>query len=505
MSGLKHKVAKGAAWVILEKFAINAVHFVVAMVLARLLTPTDYGTVALLSIFFAVAGSLASCGFGNALVQKKDVGDLEFNSVFYASLFISCVIYAIFFFSAPLIADFYRVPVLCSVVRVSALSFIFNAINSVQSAELSRNMLFDRRFRISAITCAVSSTCGITLAYLGWGVWALVLASLISNITSVIAFWCIIAWRPKCMFNFSSLKDLFSYGWKISVAGLLDTTYSNLSGFLIGKFYSPADLAFVNKGNSMPNLLMSTIDGTINNVSFPALARIQEDKKKVREGMRRILQCSTFLVFPLLAGLCLCARPLVVLLYGEQWIKAVPYVMVACFSFSLLPFNTINIATMNAMGRSDLYLQFDGIKKIVGIFVIIVSLRYSVMAFVLSMAFIQAPFGVVVNTIAAGKLLGYNLLMQLRDVVPSIVFTGIMASAVVCVQHWLSPSFTRIPVAAVSLLLELLISGVVGVAVYLSLSLYFKPQPFREYINAILPMLQPKMPLIARAMEKFYK
>ena len=505
MRSLKDKVAKGAVWATMERFVVQAVSFVVGMVLARLLSPTDYGTVALLSLFFAIAGSLASCGFGNALVQKKEVSELEFNSVFYISLLVSIVIYAIFFFTAPWIADFYKTPILKSVVRVSALSFIFNAINSVQGAELSRKMLFDRRFKISLITCVVSSVCGITFAYLGWGVWALVISSLFTSIASVMAYWFIIAWRPKLMFSFASLKGLFSYGWKMSVAGLVHTAYANLSGFLIGKFYSPADLAFVNKGRSMPNLIMSAVDGTINSVSFPALAQLQDQKTKVRDGMRRMIQCSTFLVFPLLAGLCICARPLIVLLYGDKWVEAIPYVMIACFTFSLLPFHTINTNAISAMGRSDVFLLLDCIKKIVGIIVIVVSLRYGVIVFMLSVAFIQSPFAVFVNTFANGRLLGYNLWMQLRDIAPSALLTAVMATVVVAVRVAIRPLLISIPMESGALAVDLILSAIVGFTVYIALSLKFKPRPFLEYARMALPVVSVKAPMIARSLEKATK
>ena len=502
MGGLQAKVTKGAIWATLEKFVLQVVQFVVGMVLARLLTPNDYGTVALLSLFFAIAGSLATCGFGNALVQKKDVSELEFNSVFYISIAISVVIYGVFFFAAPWIARFYKVSVLCPVVRVSALSFIFNAVNSVQGAELSRKMLFDRRFKISLITCAVSSVCGITFAYWGWGVWALVISALLTSIASVMAYWFIIAWRPRLQFSFMSLKGLFSYGWKMSVAGLVHTTYANLSGFLIGKFYSPADLAFVNKGRSMPNLLMSTVDGTINSVSFPALAQLQDQKIKVRDGMRRMIQCSTYLVFPLLAGLCICARPIIVLLYGDKWVEAIPYVMVACFTFSLLPFHTINTNAISAIGRSDIFLLLDCIKKTLGLIVIVVSLRYSVMTFMLSVAFIQSPFAVFVNTFANGRLLGYNLIMQLCDVAPSALLTAFMSAAVIITRLLTRSLLKAIPYETVALAIDLIMSASVGAAVYIGLSLKFKPRPVLEYFNMTLPVLRLKLPRIARLLER---
>lgn len=502
MTGLGQKVASGAVWVTLEKCATLSVGFVVSMVLARLLTPSDYGTVALLSIFFAVAGSLASCGFGNALVQKKQAGDLEFNSVFYTSLVVSVVIYVGFFFAAPWIADFYNTPQLTAICRVSALHFILSAINSVQGAELSRKMLFYKRFRISLITCLVSAVCGITFAYLGWGVWALVISSMLTSIASIIAWWAIIAWRPKLMYSFSAVKGLFAYGWKLSVSGLVHTTYMNLYGFLVGKFYTPADLAYVNKGNSMPNLLMSMIDGTILGVSFPALAQLQDDKVRLREAMRRMIKCSTFLVFPLMVGLAVCARPVILLLYGNQWEPAVPYVQLACFGFALYPFNSINTSAISAMGYSGIYLLLECIKKGVGIVVMFLSIRYGVLVLMCAMAFATAPFAVFVNTFANGRLLKYSLLMQLRDVSPSILLSAVMAAAICVVQWGISPFLSHLPRQWMCHVVILALNGIVGVFVYFFLASRLKIGPFYEYVNVALPVLRTRIPFAAKLLER---
>ena len=332
---LKSKVAKGAVWTLMEKLSTQAVQFVVGMVLARLLTPNDYGTVALTAIFFAVAGVLVDGGFGNALIQKKDADDLDFNSVFYLNFVLSVVAYIALFFAAPWIADFYKTPELKNIVRVSALCFFFNAVNAIQGAELTKKMLFHLSFRISLITCFTSAICGITLAFLGFGVWALVLTSLITGFVGVVARWFIIAWRPRLMFSFSRLKPLFSYGWKMAFSGLLDSVFRELNGLLIGKFYSRADIAFVNKGRSLPQLTMDQVDSTLGRVSFPALVFLQDDKIKLREAMRRMMRCSTFLVFPLMVGVAVCSWSCIRLLYGEKWTPAVPYMMLSCFT---LPF-----------------------------------------------------------------------------------------------------------------------------------------------------------------------
>ena len=494
---LKNKVAKGAVWATMEKFSVQAMHFVVGIVLARLLTPTDYGTVALLSIFFAIAGSLASCGFGNALVQRKNVGDLEFNSVFYVSIAASFVIYVTMFFAAPFIADFYKVPVLCPLARVSAISFILHAINSVQGAELSRKMLFDKRFKISLIVSIVSAVSGITLAYLGLGVWALVLASLLSALANVIAYWTIIAWRPQLIFSLSSLKGLFSYGWKMSLASMIHAFYVEIYGFLIGRFYTPADLAFVNKSRSLPNLLMTTVNGTINSVSFPALAQLQNDPLKFRDATRRMIQCSTFLVFPLMTILAMTARPLILLLFGNQWESAIVYVPIGCFSMAMTPMNAINTMALSAMGRSGVYLFLDIFKKVSGITLMLISIRYGILAFVVVMAFVQDPLGVFVNSFTNGKLLNYSFPMQMRDIAPAAGLCAVSAVAMWGCSFALAPVCSALPSNNLAYVVTLVVEGVIGLGLYFALAFAFRLRPLAEYCNLLIPVMRQRLPKLA--------
>lgn len=494
---LKNKVAKGAVWATMEKFAVQAMQFVVGMVLARLLTPSDYGTVALLSIFFAIAGSLASCGFGNALVQRKNVGDLEFNSVFYMSIAASLVIYVVMFFAAPFIADFYKVPVLCPLARVSAISFILHAVNSVQGAELSRKMLFNKRFKIHLIVSIVSAVSGITLAYLGFGVWALVCSSLLSAFANVVAYWTIIAWRPKPMFSFSAVKGLFSYGWKLSLASMIHSFYVQLYGFLIGRVYTPADLAFVNKSRAMPNLLMSTVNGTINSVSFPALAQLQDNKTKFRDGIRRMIQCTTFIVFPLMTVLALTARPLILLLYGTQWEPAIIYVPIGCFSMAMTPINAINTMAISAKGRSGVYLILDLVKKTTGLILMLISIRYGIMAFVVTMAFVQDPLGVFANTFVNGRLLNYTLGMQMRDMAPSTGLCAISAVSMWGIGKVLAPVVSALPSQNLAYGVMLVSQGCVGFGLYLGLAYAFHLRPLAEYCNILLPVLRKRFPKFA--------
>ena len=485
MQNLKEKVAKGAIWTLCEKLSTQVVGFVVGMVLARLLTPTDYGTVALMGIFFAVTGVLVDGGFGGALIQKKDADELDFNSVFYLNLVLSLAGYVVLFFAAPWIAKFYETPELTSIVRVAATCFIFNAINAIQNAELTKKMLFHLSFRISLISSATSAIFGITLAYLGFGVWALVYTSLIVGIVGVIARWFIIAWRPKLMFSWSRLKPLFSYGWKMAASALLDQFFVNLNGLLIGKFYTKADLAYVNKGNSLPQLAMNQVDETLGRVSFPAMVLLQDDRAKLREAMRKMIRCSTFLVFPLMVMIAACAKSELRLLYGEQWVPSAPYMMLACFSFALWPFHTINLRGIMAVGRSDIFLKLEIIKKVLRLVVILASFRYGVFVFMAASAFALGPMSVLINAWPNRKLLNYSVGMQVVDVLPSLLLSVAETIAVVGVG-W---TFTQLGFgfeatgSVLSLAAVLVLQGTVGFAVYFGLSWLFRVGPMADLVG----------------------
>lgn len=507
-SSLKSKVAKGSFWILLEKLSGQAVQFVVGMILARLLTPNDYGTVALYAIFFAVVNVLVDGGFGDALIQKKNADDLDFNSVFYLNLTLSVLAYVALFFSAPLIAQFYKLPELTSIVRVSALSFFFVAVNAIQNAELTKKMLFHLSFRVSLITTSTSAICGVSLAFMGYGVWALVWSTLISGFVGVIARWFIIAWRPRLIFSFQRIKPLFSYGWKMAASNLLNTFFSNLNGLLIGRLYSRMDLAYVNKGRALPRLVMNEIDATIGRVSLPALVLLQDDKLKLRDAMRRMMRCSTFLVLPLMVLVAACARSELRLIYGPQWVPAAPYMMLACFSFALYPFHTINLRGIMTMGRSDVFLKLEIVKKMLVLVVIVVASRLGVFTWMAISAFAMGPLSVLINCWPNRKLLNYSIRMQIMDVLPTVLICVIEAAVVFGIDLVGNALKTPLGVSEegaslmMFLAVKLLIQFLFGAGIFLGLSYVFRLKPMGEYARMISLAISNRMPRFAKAIER---
>lgn len=495
MNGIKTRVVKGAFWIFFEKLSLRAVSFCVTLVLARLLSPSDYGTVALLTIFIAVMGSLVDAGFGSALVQKKDATELDFNSVFYLSLALSLIAYLMLFALAPCISEFYNIPELKSIVRVLGIQLIFNAVNSVQSAELTRKMLFNLSFRISLLSTLPSAIVGVVMAYKGFGAWALVAQSIASGLIGVIARWVIIAWRPKLMFSFAALKGLFSFGWKISLNSLIEVAFENTWGLIVGKVYHRSDLAFINKGRQITALAMDSVSGTLSRVSFPALAQLQDDQAKIREATRRIVQLSSFLVVPMMMGLATCSKDIIYILFGGQWDGAVPYAQLACFQFALWPLSLVQM-TLMAMGHSDILVKINLVRKAIGFAVMGATLWISPLVFMAAMAFVYTPVCTWTNAIPNKKLLNYTLMEELRDVVAIFSAAIIMAGIVMGIGFVLKYiDWGRLMFA--QRFICLVVQILAGVGIYFTLSVLFKIAALGEILRIVVPKVREMLPRLA--------
>ena len=490
MGKLTDKVAKGVFWVLLEKFGIQMAHFVVTLVLARLLTPNDYGTVALLSVFIAISNVLVDAGFGKALVQKKTATQTDYNTVFYLSMASAALLYTGLFLSAPAVARFYGIPELKIMLRILALSLIFHSINGVQNVELNRKMLFHLSFRISWVCTIVSAVTGISFALAGYGPWALVWSSLLGGITGVVARQLVIRWHPSLTFSLESAKSLFQFGWKMMAATLLTTAYNNLYALLIGKFYSRADLAFVKKGSHVPRLFFNAVDGTLSRVSFPALARMQDNPERMRNAMRRMITCSSFVAFPVLTLLAMLAKPLISIVYGNQWLQATPFVMIASFSLAFRPFDTINLQAINARGRSDIFLKLVILRRIAGLVIMLTMLRIGIIPFMIASAIVYGPLGVVVNSLPNRKLLGYSIVMQACDIFPFVALSGVLAGFVMVIG--LLPADPRILVFPQIL---------AGAALYLALAVFFRMRPLAEIASMLLPRVRKRVPGLGAILE----
>lgn len=350
------------------------------IVLARILLPEDFGLLVLVTIFIMIAKVLAESGFNTALIQKKDADEVDFSSVFYLNLAVSSVLYFALYILAPYIASFFDGPQLVSVIRVLSLSLFLNAFNSIQNAIISRNMQFKKLFLSSLIAVIISGIIGICMAISNFGVWALVVQQLTQQLLMTTVLFITVKWRPKILFSVNRIRSLFSFGWKLMISTLIDNIYSNLRSLLISKMFSPVFLGFYSRGEQFPSFIVYNLNGSIQSVLLPALASQQEDRNRIKEMVRRSIVTSSFVIFPMMVGLTVVAKPLVLILLTEKWLPAAPFLQIFCAIYALWPIHTANLQAINAIGRSDIYLKLEIVKKLIGIVILAISIPFGIYA-----------------------------------------------------------------------------------------------------------------------------
>lgn len=468
----KNDLISNLAWKFSERISAQIISTVVSIILARMLGPSQYGVIAIVMIFIALANVFVSDGFGSALIQKKDANELDFFSVLYFNIGFSCVLYLILFFTAPFISNFYGdgYEILTSVLRVLGLRIILTAINSVQQAYVSKKMMFKSFFIATLWGTIISAVVGIVMAYSGYGVWSLVAQYLVGSTVSTFTLMIILQKKPKLIFSLSSLKGLFPFGVRILSTGLLITGYQELRALIIGKIYSPADLAYYNRGRNFPNLIVTNINSSIGAVLFPKLSSEQDDKEKIKSITRNSIRFSAYIMCPMMLGLATVATPFIRLLLTEKWMPCVPLLQMFCIIYLFQPIHTANMQAIKAMGKSDIYLRLEIVKKVFELVVLLVVMWISVNAIVVGMAICTTIF-TFVNAYPNIKLLNYGIKEQMNDILPSI---GLSLVMVVCVY-----SMQIIPMNDV---LTLIVQGVVGAIVYIALSIATKNKEF-SYIK----------------------
>lgn len=466
-------------WRFLERCGAQGVTLIVSIVLARLLDPNVYGTIALVTIFTTIMQIFVDSGMGNALIQKKDADDLDFSSVFYFNIVMCSVLYLIMFFLAPFIAKFYKIPELTAVVRVLSLILVISGVKNVQQAYVSRHLMFKRFFFATLGGTIGAAVVGILMAYFGFGVWALVAQMLFNTTIDTLILWITVKWRPKKMFSMQRLKSLFSYGWKLLISALLDTVYNNIRQLIIGKVYTKSDLAYYNNGKKYPEYLVSNINTAIDSVLLPTMSNEQNHPERVKSMTRRAIKTATFIIMPLMVGFAVCSRQLVSLILTDKWLPSVPFMQIFCISFAFYPIHTANLNAIKAMGRSDLFLKLEIIKKSIGVVTIIIAIKFGVMAMAYSML-ITSFISQVVNSFPNKKLLNYSYLEQVKDMLPQIILSLVMGAIVYAV------TFLKL-----SSVITLVIQIPVGVFVYWVGSKLFHIESY-EYIVGMLKNFRKK-------------
>ena len=461
-ANLKTTVLTSLIWKFLERVGVSGVQAVVQIVLARLLLPEDYGVIALIAVFIAVAQIFVTSGLNTALIQKKEVDDTDYSSVFFLSLIIAAVCYAVIFITSPLIAAFYGNEIITPVLRVLGITLFFGAFNSIQNAVIARTFTFKKLFISSLGAVIISGIVGIVMALLGYGVWALVGQQLVSYIALCTIMWITVDWRPKLLFSFTRVKTLFSFGWKLLVSAQIDTIYRNISTLVIGKLYPASMLGYYSQGKEYPHYIVSNLDSSIQTVMLPAYAKNQDDKATVKLIMRRALTTSSFLVLPAMAGLAAVAEPLVLLLLTEKWLMAAPFLQIFCCVYAMYPIHTVNLQAVNGIGRSDVFLKLEIIKKVVGLTALAITIPIGIYAMAIGMIF-TGIISTFINSYPNKKLLNYSPLEQWRDIMPALLISLVMFASVYLV--------TLLPLPCWAMLI---IQIPLGVVIYFGLARLFK-------------------------------
>lgn len=468
---LKGKVMSGLIWTFGERVLAQVFSFVISIILARILMPEEYGVIAIILVFINLANVFVTNGFGESLIRKTDSNESDFSTVFYCNFFFSWVLYAILFISAPYIAKFYSQNSLTILLRVLALKLPVAAINTIQHAYVSKHMIFKRFFFSSLGGTLASGAAGLFMAYSGFGAWALVAQYLVDTFVDTAVLFFTIPWKPKLLFDKNSAKALIGYGWKLTASSFLNMLYSELRSLIIGRVYSSSDLAYYNRGNQFPSLIITNIDSTIGTVVFPVMTKVANEKERLRQVSRRALRTTSYLIFPLMIGLFVIAEPLVKLLLTEKWIFCVPFLQCSCIFYMCQPIQTTNWQIIKAVGRSDLCLKLEIIKKIIGVAIIIISMNYGVLYIAIGNA-LFAVISMVINVIPNRSLIGYSAWQQIKDLFPALSLSCIMGISVYFI------TLLDLPV-----LIELILQVITGGVVYLMLSWLFKLDGFIYLFN----------------------
>lgn len=473
----KNSVFSNLIWRFAERCGAQVIQFIVSIVLARILAPEAYGTIALVLVVAQISQVFVDSGLGNALIQKKDADDLDFSSVFYFNVVWCLIIYFIIFISSPYIAYFYNDMSLTWVIRILCLTVVISGLKNVQQAYVSRSMQFKKFFFATIWGTLLSAFVGILLALMGKGVWALVAQKVVNIGVDTLILWFTVKWRPKLMFSFSRLKTLISYGWKILLSALLDSVYGNIRQLIIGKMYSKEDLAFYNQGDQFPNLVVSNINSSIDSVLLPTLSREQDNHNTVKNMTRRAIKISTYIMAPMMIGLCFTANSIVLVILTEKWLPCVPFLQIFCISYLFYPIHTANLNAIKAMGRSDLFLKLEVIKKIVGMILLLGTMKFGVMAMAIS-GLISTFISIIINSWPNKKLLNYYFIDQLKDMLPSVILSIFMGIAVYFVS-----------LLNLSILVSLILQVFTGIIIYILLSAITKNESYIYLIDILKPYI----------------
>ncbi len=471
-NNLKRKAFGGFIWSFCERIGAQVVSLVVSIVLARILLPEDYAVVGIVTIFFNFANVLVSSGLNTALIQKKNSTETDYSTILYVSLGVSVVIYVILFFTAPLIASAYQIPLVVPVIRVMAVTVIINAVKSILTAYIANTLQFKKLFFSTMAGTLISAVVGIVMAKTGFGAWALVAQQMINAFAGTVALFVTTKFKVLLKFSVESFKELFGYGWKIFVTSIITVIYDEINPLIVGLKFSSVDLSFYTKGKSFPSLLNSTVGQTLATVLFPVMSKVQDDMSAVLSITRRYIRAASYVIFPLMCGFFAVSESFVELLLTEKWLPAVPYIQIFCISYMFDIIQVGNLQTIKAIGRSDISLILEIIKKVTYFIIIALFVFLSDSPVVLAISAICCTLvATLVNTFPNRKLIGYKYRYQVADILPNLIISVVMG-AVIFAMNW-------IDIPPILLLASQIFAGAI---IYILLSIVTKNESFKYLI-----------------------
>ena len=457
MNDLKKRTAIGVVWKFSEQLARRGIGIVVTILLARFLIPEDFGLIAMMAVFLGIAGQLMDSGFAEALIQKKDASDADFNTAFYTNLLFGLIAYGLLFTAAPYIADYYTEPRLINLIRIAGLSIIINSFQVIQNAILSRELNFKAQLKVSLPASAVSGLIAVIFAYLDYGVWALIIQMLVASVLRTLLLWAMKIWRPKWLFSFHSLKNMLGFSSYLLIAGLSNILFVNMYVVVIAKYFSAILAGYYFFANRIKTLVVSQLVASIQTVTYPALSKIQDDPVRLKSGYRKVIAITTFLLFPAITLLAALAEPLFHIFLSDRWLPAVVYLQLMSIVAILNPLHAINVNILKVAGRSDLVLYIGFFKKFMMIMIFVISFNYGVIGILIGQI-ISSVLTYIPNSYYSSRLIGYSVREQLADFIPGLMLSGsiaLLAYSLVLFIDWPAT-------------VELLVFGTLAVILYLT-------------------------------------
>lgn len=474
---LKQQTVRGVGWSFADSMLGQGITFLVGLVLARLLSPDEYGLIGIITIFITIFNFIVDSGFTNALIRKNDATDKDYNTMFIVNICVSVVLFGLMYLGAPLVAEFFQRPELTDLCRVMGIVVIINALSLVQNTILTKRLDFKTRTKASFISSVTSGVVGIAMAYSGYGVWALVGQQIVKQLLNTLLLWLYIHWIPKFTFSVSSFREMWGFGWKLLVSGIIDQAWTQIYQVVIGKCYTPATLGQYTRAQQFGAICSSNLTNIVQRVSYPALSKLQDDRQRLKLGYQKVIKTTMLVTFTLMLGLAGCAKSLIVVLIGEQWLECVPYLQIMTFYMMLYPLHALNLNMLQVQGRSDLFLRLEIIKKCIAVGPILLGIFVNIY-YMLVGSVITSFISLYLNAYYSGPFLNYSIREQVKDVLPSLLMALSMFAILYALSFLTLSQFIMLP-------LQLII----GAAFLLTICEFRKPEEYLEIKGIIHPII----------------